>query len=285
MASLLGLLAALAVLGLGQLWARTLDPGGSLGWVVVLLLPTIGGLVAGVRTRSGVSAGVGSGLLVGLWLGVIAIHVGIGQATDVVAGDRAGAWILLGIVGTPFLMLVGGMGGVLGTGLAGVLAERQGTSTTGDATSDSGETGDPGGTGASDRSPSLVGTSRATLEGIGATFLLGVVGLFAGPLILGAPFLGGFVAGYRSPGGTGLGTFCGVAVGVVTAVATFALVLLELRSQTYVAPGVGYALVFLAGALFVGIVLASVGGFVGAIVATADESQEDTGAPAESTES
>lgn len=278
-ASVVGLAVSLAILGLAQLWTVTVESGGSVGWLVLLSMPTIGGAVAGVRTHGSTSAAVGSGLLVGLWLGAIAVHVGIGQSTGLFGGDRPAVWLLWGILGTPFLMLASGVGGLVGAGLAAVFAGWQGRSSTVGATGRSSDSEAP------DGGRILVGIGRATLEGVVATVAFGVVGVFGGPVILGAPFLGGFVAGYRSPGLTGLGTFCGLATGVVAAIGAFTLVVLELRSQTYVAPGVGIALVLLAGVSFVGVVFATVGGFVGAMVATAEESRaEGAERPADSVE-
>lgn len=325
LATLLGVVASFAVLGGAWLGAVALDPGDPVLWLVLLLMPTTGGVVAGALTPDGPSASVGSGLLVGLSLGAIVVTVGIAQFYDVLGGDRALAWLFWGAVGTPFSMLLSGFGGVLGAGVFELRAssrdrsttdsagegqsaaaadvgrpstddaaerpmesadkrDRQSTGDTDDPTSDAGE--DPAAEPAADWRSSTLGMGRAILEGTGATFVLGLVGLIAGPLVLGGPFLGGFLAGYRSPGGIGNGTFCGLATGILTTVLTLTLIVLEINSQAYVGPGVGIAILIFAAVLFLAIPLAAIGGFAGAKAAASDESRTDEPeAPADSVES
>lgn len=271
-ASLLGLGVAIAAFAVGYGIVEALSVDAWSSWLLLIGMWVAGGIAAGYRCPGGLSSAVGSALLVALWFGVAAFHLGIAIEVYGPLGFASGDWLVFSILWTPFALVLAGFGGLFGAMLAAVVADRRSRADA-DGPVDAGPI-DAGSADANapermavaaERDVPLGSILRASLEGLGVIFLCAVGGLFVGPLatVIGAPITGGLVAGKRSPGGAAIGVLCGFLAGIAYVVLFVVLLATWLRSLEYVAPGFGIFLFFFLLALLLAVFLSGIGGFLG----------------------
>jgi len=273
-ASVLGLAVALGIFAV-RAAARPVA-GEVLGWPIVVAMPLCGGLAAGARFPRDRSAAVASGLLLGAWLGAIALHLGLAAAFGHSIASPAAGWIVFSIGWLFVSFAAAGVGSLIGSTVAGVWHGRRAAGDTTD------------GPMADGAEVPLRRIGRAILEGAGVMGTVAVGGLFVGPLavLFGAPFAGGFVAGGRSPGGAAIGAICGLLAGFAYVVTLLVLFVLWLRSLTWASPGIGLVIVGYVLALLLAIALSGIGGLLGGLTNDSGDDSEaqdgETPVPSES---
>lgn len=221
----------------------------------VLAAPVLLGLVAGFRAPGDLSDRVAAGLIAWLAIVLLSVHV---VFLFYLLGEFGGGTLGVGLLATlaylPLGLVVSGLAAFFGGAVAAALA-----SGPIDVNASLGEA-------PSIREVELLRLAGSIVAGTIATAAITVpLLLTAGGLaVLVSPLMGGGLAGYLAPEGSGMGALAGLCSGLLSGIGLAYLFVRWVESLEYVGPGIAIVLVLV---LFVGllsVLLGGLGGLLGA---------------------